>query len=142
MSTHPRLVPALAAGAVALGLGLATLPAAPARADEPREVRSFQLFATDWMRKIAADAAQQRAEQERSRPAAKPSKSGVTYRTVSTDFSTRLKETHNAAAPFVGILTYMENTYRCEGAAPGDCRLVQSQPVTEIFPFKDGRWQY
>jgi hypothetical protein len=141
MSSPPRLVPACAA-ALAFGLGLAAFAAAPARADEPREVRSFELFATKWMRQIAADAQQQREQQQRLRPAVKAPEAGVTYRTVSTDFSTQLKETHNAAAPFVGILTYMENTYRCEGAAAANCRLVQSAPVTEIFPFKDGRWQY
>jgi hypothetical protein len=117
--------------------------AGSAAADElPMAHHAFQSFASDWVKQMAADADRQRAALLGIRPPSSRTAPDGTYRVVSPDYSIQLKETGDKAAPFVGILTYIESVYQCEGASLTNCRLVQTEPITEIFPFKDGRWQY
>lgn len=66
----------------------------------------------------------------------------VKVRRYGDDFTTKLKPTGSAVAPFVGILSYTEETYVCTNEGALDCKLLESSPVTEIFPYKEGRWQY
>jgi len=65
-----------------------------------------------------------------------------TYRDHDGDFAIQMRPTGDTASPFVGILSYTENVYVCRGPTRDDCELVESSPITEIFPFRDGRWQY
>ena len=65
-----------------------------------------------------------------------------TYRDYGEDFAIQMRPTGDAESPFVGILSYTENVYVCRGPTRDDCDLVESSPITEIFPFRDGRWQY
>lgn len=65
-----------------------------------------------------------------------------TYRDHEEDFAIQMRPTGNDASPFVGILSYTENVYVCRGPTRDDCELIESSPITEIFPFRDGRWQY
>lgn len=130
-----RIVPALA---VALLVGAASA----AGAEGPQPTRSFELFAADWMKQIAAEAERERAEGQAPPDAAKAARRALTYRSVSSTFSTRLRPTGKPAAPYVGILTYTETVWECEAPPSLVCNLVETRPITEMFPFVNGRWQY
>lgn len=103
----------------------------PAFAGEAEDAEAaFQKFATSWV-----------ADMERQ---AKKDRSGArrytSYEAAAVE--TKLKPTGNAAAPFVGTLTYVEHVYECQSAQQKSCEKVGSAPVTEIFPFQGGRWRY
>jgi len=55
---------------------------------------------------------------------------------------TELKSTGQTGSPFVGIIRYTERQYRCEDAGRERCVLDSSRPVTEIFRYRNGRWEY
>lgn len=71
----------------------------------------------------------------------------ATFTKCSSDYQFYVKKTESAAAPFIGVLKYRE--YNCVASTP--ClnqqsnhlvRVVDECPVTEIFMFKNGQWQY
>jgi hypothetical protein len=112
---------------------LLALPAAAEPSSESAE-RSFKQFAASWMKQIGRDG-------ERPRDAA----SGLVrtiVRRVSSDFTTQLRATGKTAAPYVGILSYTEHVYSCSGPAEADCEILESSPVTELFPLQGGEWKY
>jgi hypothetical protein len=65
-----------------------------------------------------------------------------TYKGYAGDFDIEIKPTGYAVAPFVGILRYSEQLFRCTDASATRCRIVSTVPVTEIFRFQNGRWVY
>ena len=69
------------------------------------------------------------------------------YTKVSDIFEARVKKTKYAAAPYVGILKYNELTFRsCGGtyekALQGGFSCSGQYPVTELFRYANGRWEY
>jgi hypothetical protein len=100
---------------------------------------SFDRFAASWMEKL-----QRQEVRNRRRPTLEGdgAEGVVSYRGYAREFRTELKVTGNAAAPFVGLLRYVEYVYRCNGAEAGTCRVATAIPITEIFRFRNGRWIY
>lgn len=107
------------------------------------EGKAFDVFIRGWMDNLAKEATQRRPSGRFLVPAAPSDQAEpYTYRAPSDDYRLEMKETGKPAAPFVGILRYTEDTYVCRGPAREDCEMVESSPITEIFPFRNGRWQY
>jgi hypothetical protein len=125
----------LAASAMADDMG-AMAPAAVAPSAEPARA-TFQKFAQAWMDKV-----QRLAADEKRNLAAGPGGSVVTYRDYTDDFTTELRPTGHATAPYVGVLRYQEQIFTCRNMAAGDCSLSSRIPVTEIFRYEGGRWIY
>ena len=108
----------------------ASEPAAIAPSDPAyaKAESSFQSFAAEWMRKMAA------AEAHEKKVA-----NGGAYRGYDDDFKIELKATGSPTAPYVGLLRYQE--HQC--AAGGQpCKVTSTTAVTEIFRFQGGRWVY
>ena len=85
---------------------------------------SFERFAAGWLDKING------AQQQR----------GTRARFASEQYTTELRPTGRAKAPWVGLLRYVDHTSVCHQSA--DCSIETSTPVTEIFRYEDGRWVY
>ena len=114
-----------------------------AGAEEPVQAEeSFALFVGRWMEDLSEDAARDRARGFLYGTEALKAKA-ISYRAAAKeDFAIRTQATGKAAAPYVGILTYTEETWECADAYRESCKVVDSSPVTEIFPYKDGSWRY
>jgi len=104
--------------------------------------QTFAKFARGWLGKLAQEPVRAAKGVRFLGPKGPDSPNQFTYRDAGEDFAIQMKPTGNAASPFVGILSYTENVYVCRGPTRDDCELVESSPITEIFPFRDGRWQY
>jgi hypothetical protein len=111
---------------------------AEARAEEPLQPeQAFKVFVERWMEDLSEETARRRAQGFLF------GTEGVSYRAAAPeDFAIRTQETGKAAAPYVGILTYTEDTWECADASRESCKVVHSIPITEIFPYKDGSWQH
>jgi hypothetical protein len=121
--------------------GVGTAPrAAPRPVPDPAAVEaSFDAFASQWMDRM------QRVEEEHRRaPSAAAGTAGtkVGYQGYSEEFTTELRATGHAVAPYVGLLRYEERTYSCVDAGATRCGITSRMPVTEIFRYQDGRWIY
>jgi hypothetical protein len=119
---------ALVAGA-ALAEG-ASVPAsvAPAASGQALAREAFSTFARTWLDKLQNGNG--KAETDGTR------------RKLGDDFTTELRPTGQATAPYVGLLRYTEHVYRCTGAGEASCVVQASIPVTEIFRYENGRWVY
>ena len=131
----------LAVALLVLSIGTPSLadPAAiPDSAPEDAE-SSFRSFASSWMTKV-----QRHESAERSKPTVEPGASTpmVTYRGYGDDFSIELRPTGHASAPYVGLLRYEEHVYSCRSAKAENCSVASTIPVTEIFRFQNGSWNY
>jgi hypothetical protein len=123
------------------GVSLASGPAMHAH-HEPTEdaiESSFRGFAKSWM-----DEALARAARNQVRPRAQERTGRLTflYRAVADDYDVALEPTGNPQSPYVGVLRYTEQTYTCRDARGAECTLASSQPVSEVFRFRSGRWSY
>ena len=116
--------PAIAGGPAAVGAG-----------DEHARA-SFQRFAHDWMGKFKKIEAENRAKPTVHASGSTPRTS---YKGYGDDFSIELRPTGHASAPYIGLLRYEEHVYSCVG---GSCSVASTSPVTEIFRFQNGKWQY
>jgi len=90
---------------------------------------SFQSFASEWMRKMAAAEAHEKAKAN-----------GGVYRGYDDAFKIELKPTGSQTAPYVGLLRYQE--HQCAAGGGGSCKATSTTAVTEIFRFQGGRWVY
>jgi len=90
---------------------------------------SFQTFASEWMRKMAAAEAHEKAKAK-----------GGGYRGYDDAFKIELKPTGSQTAPYVGLLRYQE--HQCAAGSGASCQVTSSTAVTEIFRFQGGRWVY
>jgi hypothetical protein len=90
---------------------------------------SFKSFASDWMRKMAAAEAHEKAKAN-----------GGSYRGYDDDFRIELKPTGSPTAPYVGLLRYQE--HQCAAGGGATCKVTSTTAVTEIFRFQGGRWVY
>jgi hypothetical protein len=104
--------------------------------------RAFADFARGWLGSLSRGVPRPEDGARFSAPRAPGQPEPFTYRDHGGAFAIQMKPTGNAASPFVGILSYTENVYVCRGSTRDDCELVESSPITEIFPFRDGRWQH
>jgi hypothetical protein len=104
-----------------------------------RAESSFEEFAEDWMAKVRA-----LEQKHRSNPTIKQGASEplVTYRGYGEGYSVELRPTGNARAPYVGLLRYTEHVYSCRDMDVDSCTVASTVPVTEIFRYQDGRWNY
>ena len=58
-----------------------------------------------------------------------------------------VKKTGSTITPFIGILTYFEQTLQCVGktreeALQGPWHQINTRQVSEIFRFTKGKWEY
>ena len=104
--------------------------------------QTFTKFARGWLGSLSREAPRPGNGMRFLAPKSPGQPEPFTYRDYDEDFAIQMRPTGNAASPFVGILRYTENVYLCRGPTRDDCELVESSPITEIFPFRDGRWQY
>jgi hypothetical protein len=136
-----RLAALLAALAVPWVAALADPPARlDSDAAQQQAARaSFESFAKDWMAR-----AQARSQRDRANPRlAQGAKDLVaTYRDVAPDFETEIQPTGRAGTPWVGVLRYEERVVTCADLHATDCHVVSTEPVTEVFRLRDGRWVY
>ena len=128
----------------AASCALLMLTSSQVRAEQtPEEVEAaFARFAGKWMLDLSPEAARERtlAVFMGGRQASDAQK--LSYRSAKEGYELRTQATGKKAAPYVGILTYTEETWECASQAQESCKLVSSSPVTEIFPYKEGRWHY
>lgn len=108
----------------------------------PAAERAFERFAGEWMKGLAAQVDESDDAARYLRPASGGGDRNVVVKKMRGDHETETQETGKAAAPYVGILSYTEETWLCVGPSQEDCELVESMPITEIFPFHDGAWRY
>jgi hypothetical protein len=123
------------------GVSLASGPPMHAHPDPLADAMesSFRSFAKSWM-----DEALARAARNQARPRAQERTGGLAflYRAVADDYDVALERTGNPSSPYVGVLRYTEQTYTCRDAGGAECTLASSQPVSEVFRFRSGRWSY
>ena len=123
-----------------LMVGAVTCAAAAVNASEPAAIApsdpalakaeaSFQTFASEWMRKMAAAEAHEKAKA-----------GGGAYRGYDDAFKIELKPTGSPTAPYVGLLRYQE--HQCAAGGGASCKATSTTAVTEIFRFQGGRWAY
>ena len=118
---------------------LADSPAALANPADTRAEASFHRFVEGWMQKVRA-----LEQKHRSNPTIKQGASEpvVTYRGYGEGYSVELRPTGNARAPYVGLLRYTEHVYSCRDMDVDSCTVASTVPVTEIFRYQNGRWNY
>ena len=130
----------LIAALVALATpALADGPAALADPGPERARASFDAFAQRWM-----DRVHRLEAHHRKKPTVSEGSNGplVTYRGYGEGYSVELRPTGNARAPYVGLLRYTEHVYSCSDLEAGRCSVASTVPVTEIFRYQNGRWNY
>lgn len=136
-------------GSFVVAFALAWITAG-ARADAPvmladvgtqvsRAELSFASFAEEWISR-----ARTRGEQASRAPRAHPGAAGMvfSYRAVDPDYRTELRPTGLSVSPYVGVLHYKELVYTCRDVQGSRCAVTSSQPLTEVFRYRDGRWTY
>ncbi|HYB13586.1 MAG TPA: hypothetical protein VEG67_08945 [Myxococcota bacterium] len=101
--------------------------------DADKALSAFHTFTQTWMEKLRGTSALQTVA---------ASSEGPELKRFSTTYSEEVKPTGSADNPFVGILHYTEELYRCSDVAGADCTMVDSTPVTEIFRYQNGAWVY
>lgn len=100
---------------------------------------SFRSFAQSWMERALS-----RRDRNQLRPRARAGAGELTflYRGVADDYDVALEPTGKPSSPYVGVLRYTEQTFQCRDARGSECTLASSQPVSEVFRFRGGRWSY
>ena len=137
MSTHRWLAAALVAAGLTLTGGVSAEPAKIAGSSGAQG--AFGKFATSWM----ADMEKREASNRRS-PAIQryAGRTYATYVGYSQEWNTEVHATGDSSAPYVGVLHYKEQTYTCSDETTRSCSVASTTPVTEVFPYRDGRWKY
>jgi hypothetical protein len=114
-------------------------PAAPTPADQAGASAALEAFASQWMDKM------ERVEDDnRRKPTVVRGGAGseVTYRGYTDDFKIEIRPTGYPAAPFVGVIRYGEQLFKCSDPGATRCGVAHTTPVREIFRFQNGRWVY
>lgn len=112
-------------------------------ADEAQEVEmSFQRFSHQWMQ-------HHYNREKKANLVCKKVKDYFVaeYTGYSRSYSSKTKRTDYKETPYIGVLSYRELKYvnkagTYEEAINGKFQLLQECPVTEIFSFSGGTWQY
>jgi len=123
-----RVGPALAVLAT-LVLAPASFAGPPAALAEGQDsaAASFDRFADGWMDRMRRNGQTQK---------------GSGYTGYGDDVQVELRPTGSSRAPWVGILRYDEHVYHCSNPSRTSCGVARTTPVTEIFRFQNGKWQY
>ncbi len=102
-------------------------------------IRAFGEFAHSWMSDM-----EQRETTNRSKPTIKRAAGGAfaSYTGYSSDWDVEVHATGDQNSPFVGILRYEEQRFTCKDQTTSKCSVSGSTPVTEVFPYRNGRWKY
>ena len=104
-------------------------PAKPAaRSQDPKIEASFRAFALTWLEKMRKVGAAMDAPGERKQ--------------IRAEFEIEQRPTGSKLVPWVGVLHYCEDTLRCTSASAASCQLSRSTAITELFPFRAGKWAY
>lgn len=139
LALPPVASPAAAEGAPAAKKKAATPSAAPSSdvaaasggSQMDRAKASFEIFSKEWMEKM------ERAARETAMAA-----KATVRRGYPPGFTTELKPTDSATAPFVGLLRYVEEEHSCQDTNLTDCKVTGATNVTEIFRYQGGKWIY
>lgn len=114
-----------------------------AGADEPaKPEKAFALFVDDWMEVLSQDAERERSRASLLGPEATPTQAFIYRAAAKKGLAIRTQATGKEAAPYVGILTYTEEIWECAAGDQESCKVVDSSPVTEIFPYTEGSWRH
>ena len=120
-------------------------PKTPPPLDEATVHSSFDVFAQEWMTKLAEAEEYHRTKQVKVTEGA----DGFTaeYLGYLPQRSIEIRKTEYKDTPFVGTLSYYERTLRSTGktkeqALQGPFEQVGTSPVREIFRFTKGKWVY
>jgi len=114
-------------------------PAAIPPADEAGASAALEAFASQWMDRMERVEDDNRRKPTVVRGAAAPE---VSYRGYTNDFRWEIRPTGYPAAPFVGLIRYGEQLFKCTDPGATRCGVAHTTPVTEIFRFQNGRWVY
>ena len=115
--------------------------ATPSAAGSAATLASFTAFVDTWIEQLAEDAQNER-ELKRMTLQASAGNSGFSYREIPAGYEVRIKETGRANTPYVGVLRYVEERFKCRRRPVEVCERTEATQMTEIFPFKNGAWQY
>jgi hypothetical protein len=126
---------ALASAAAAEG----KTPAAIPPADQAGASAALEAFASQWMDRMERVEDDNRRKPTVVRGAATPD---ISYRGYTNDFRIEIRPTGYPAAPFVGLIRYGEQLFKCSDPGATRCGVAHTTPVTEIFRFQNGRWVY
>jgi hypothetical protein len=112
---------------------------------EDEALASFDAFTLDWMEKLRRTEEFQRAE--RMKVAESSEGFAAEYNGYLSHRYIVVKKTTSKDTPFVGILTYYQQTLRCVGktreeAVRGPFQQAGTSQVSEIFRFTKGKWHY
>lgn len=114
-------------------------PKAIPPADQTKASAALDAFASEWMQKMERVENDNRRKPTVVRGAAAPV---VSYRGYTNDFKVEIRPTGYPAAPFVGLIRYGEQLFKCSDQGATRCGVEHTTPVTEIFRFQNGRWVY
>jgi len=122
-------------------------PAAPESATitEDAALASFDTFTIEWMQKLAGTEEFQRTQ--RAQVTESPEGVSAEYVGYLPHRYLIVKKTDSTITPFIGILTYFEQTLQCVGktreeALQGPWHQIDTRQVSEIFRFTKGKWEY
>jgi hypothetical protein len=112
---------------------------------EDEALASFDTFTIDWMEKLRQTEEFQRTE--RMKVAESSEGFSAEYNGYLSHRYIVVKKTTSKDTPFVGILTYYQQTLRCVGktreeAVRGPFQQAGTSQVSEIFRFTKGKWHY
>jgi hypothetical protein len=102
-------------------------------AEVEQALSRFRAFTGTWMDKLRGESALRTVA---------ASSGARDLKRFSAEYSEEVKQTGSTSNPYVGILHYTEEFYRCTGPAEETCTMVESTPVTEIFRYQRGAWVY
>lgn len=128
---------------MALVAGTFLQPAA-ALANKDKAQGAFTSFAEKWMANL-----ENVTKQNRSKANVRQEGNHyyVEYVAYGPDWTAEIKETGEPSAPYVGFIKYPEKVMMKEGQSAAEAsqcaETVSTQvPVTEIFRYSQGKWQY
>ncbi len=129
-------------GCAALGLALA----GPAEADPAKIApgsnsaeRAFGKFAGSWMKTMEQREATNRGKPEIKRYAGR---TYAAYTGYGSDWDIEVHATGDSVSPYVGVLHYKEQHFTCADETTNKCSVASQTPVTEVFPYRNGKWKY
>lgn len=126
----------ISACAVAAAVGVA----APAGAGSDESARqAFDRFAASWMGKMEKREAENRRQPVVQRAGGR---SVATYTGYADDWSIEVQATGDRVSPYVGLLSYQEQSYTCSDETARRCSVSRITPVTEVFGYREGRWSW
>ncbi len=118
--------------------------AAAVDVSEDAALASFDTFTIEWMKKLEET---EQFQKTKAKVTESPEGFSAEYTGYLPPRYTHVKKTESSDTPYVGILTYYEETLRSSGktkeeALQGPFLHVEQTQVSEIFRFTKGKWEY